>query len=198
MIGYYLSHPQVQIDPEIPVPNWSLSETGSARIVAALGQPWIAGLKRIVSSAEKKAVDAADLVGDAIGVSVEVRPDMNEMDRSSTGYLPHDQHEAAADALFAEPRTSWSGWERAIDAQARIVAAVERILASHDASRPILFVGHGGVGTLLKCHLAGLPIARDQDQPGGGGNVFAFRLGDRKLLCDWTSLERIEGFSDAG
>ena len=51
-----------------------------------------------------------------------------------------------------------------------------------------------GVGTLLRCHLGGLPIARSHDQPGGGGNLYAFRLSDRKLLTGWVAMERWQGF----
>jgi hypothetical protein len=50
------------------------------------------------------------------------------------------------------------------------------------------------VGTLLKCHLAGVPIARSQDQPGGGGNLFAFSLADRRLACDWEPFELWQGW----
>ena len=89
---------------------------------------------------------------------------------------------------------SWNGWERAADASARIRGAVERVLQTHPGDIPILFVGHGAVGTLLKCHLAGQPIARSEDQPAGGGNLFAFRLRDRALLCGWTAMEEYPGF----
>lgn len=114
---------------------------------------------------------------------------MGENDRSATGFLPPEAFEAAANEFFAHPQDSFYGWERAVDAQARIVAAVERVLATHDPAVPIAFVGHGGVGTLLKCHLAGTPIRRDGDQPTGGGNLFAFRLADRSVTCDWTAME---------
>ena len=71
----------------------------------------------------------------------------------------------------------------------RIVDAVSVILSNHDPRLPIAFVGHGGVGTLLKCHLSGVPIARTFDQPGGGGNLFAFTLDDRRLTSNWTTME---------
>ena len=70
------------------------------------------------------------------------------------------------------------------------LAVVKSLLAHHDLSKPIAFVGHGGVGTLLRCHLAGLPIARSHDQPpNGGGNVHGFRLGDLKPLSGWVPVE---------
>lgn len=80
-----------------------------------------------------------------------------------------------ADAFFAQPETSVRGWERACDAQARIVGRVdahlERIIPQ---GARVLFVGHGAVGTLLKCHLAGWAINRRHDQPAGGGFWYAF------------------------
>lgn len=69
------------------------------------------------------------------------------------------------------------------------------MLAGHDPSQPIGFAGHGAVGTLLKCHLGGLTIARSEDQRRignpGGGNVFVVRLSDRKLLTDWIAMEEL-------
>lgn len=194
MIGYYLTHPQVAIDPNIPVPDWSLSEVGRSRVEAVLDCSWIDGIRRIVSSTERKAIDGAEIIAARCGLPIETRADMGENDRSATGYLPPGKFEAAADEFFAHPENSFRGWERATNAQACIVNAVEHVLKDNNQNHPILLVGHGGVGTLLKCHLAGVPIAR-HDQAPGGGNVYAFRLEGRKLLCDWTPLESFEGFS---
>lgn len=193
MIGYYLTHPQVVIDPGIPTPRWSLSERGRERIAGALTKPWWRSLGAIISSDEQKAVETAALVGAAAGVKPQTGEDMGENDRSTTGFLTPDKFEAAADAFFADPATSWRGWETAIAAQARIVSAVDAALTAYARGAPILLVGHGAVGTLLKCHIAARPIDRSQDQLGGGGNIFAFTLEDRRLLCDWTPIETFEG-----
>lgn len=80
-----------------------------------------------------------------------------------------------------------------MDAQARIVGAVAAILEDHDPAAPVAFIGHGGVGTLLKCHLEQRPIARSGDQPAGGGNLYAFTLADRRIACDWTPIEDWKG-----
>ena len=55
----------------------------------------------------------------------------------------------------------------------------------------IAIVGHGGTGTLLYCHLAGVAIDRRYDQPAtNGGNCFAFDRASRKLLCEgWQSID---------
>ena len=194
MFGVYITHPQVQIDPLVPVPRWGLSDLGRARASATARLEWVAALTRIISSDETKATETADTLAAGTGIAVEIAEDMGENDRSATGFLPPPAFEAAADWFFAHPQESYRGWERAIDAQTRIAAAIDRILETHDPALPIAFVGHGGVGTLLKCHLGNRDLSRREDQPAGGGNLFAFRLADRTLACDWTAMEEWRGF----
>jgi broad specificity phosphatase PhoE len=184
-----LTHPEVAIDPAIPVPDWRLSDVGLARMRALLERPWIGGIRHIVSSAERKARDAAGVVAAQLGLEPRVIPGLAENDRSATGYLPPEEFERVADAFFAQPEASIRGWERAADAQSRMVAAVEQALEAPPGD--VLIVAHGAVGALLLCHLAGRPIGRDADQPGrGGGNLFAFRRSDRALLCGWQRMEQ--------
>jgi len=189
MHALYITHPQVRIDPDVPVPEWGLSEIGAARARAAAIHPWAYKLGLIVSSAERKAIETAEILAATSGAPVEIIEAMHENDRSATGFLAPPEFERAADWFFAHPHESFKGWERAIDAQARIVSNVDAVLARHDPKVPIAFVGHGGVGTLLKCHLEGKPIARQGDQPPGGGNLFCFDLAKRAVSCDWTPIE---------
>src|SRR5690606_960777 len=116
VIGYYLTHPQVEIDSKIPVPLWRLSGVGRARVEAVLDRPWLRTVKRILSSDETKAVEAAAIIAAHVRVPIEVDPQMGENDRSSTGFLEPPAFEVAADRFFAEPDKSWNGWERAVDA----------------------------------------------------------------------------------
>jgi len=194
VFGLYITHPQVRIDPDVAVPKWGLSDIGAARAHKAAESRWASQLRRVVSSDETKAIETAEILAAAAGVSVEIVHGMHENDRSATGFLPPPEFEKAADWFFAHPEASFKGWEKAIDAQRRIVSAVNDILALHDPALPIAFVGHGGVGTLLKCHLEDRPIRRDGDQPGGGGNLYCFSLADRRLSCDWTPIEDWQGW----
>lgn len=193
MYALYITHPQVRIDPVVAVPDWGLSERGRERAERAASSNWSKEIGRFAASTERKAIETAQILS-AGRLPVETDHAMGENDRSATGFLPPDAFEDAANWFFAHPEESFKGWERAVDAQARIVAAVAGVLADHDPGRPIAFIGHGGVGTLLKCHLMGKPIARDGDQPAGGGNLFAFRLADRAVTCDWTPMESWKGF----
>lgn len=188
-IAYYITHPQVRIDANIPVPEWGLSDIGRARAVAMLGQPWVGSIRRIVSSAERKAIETAEILADHHGLAVEVRERMHENDRSATGFLPPPEFEAVADQFFARPHESIRGWERAVDAQSRIVGEVEAVLGTGSAGN-IAFVGHGGVGTLLMLALGGREISRIADQPAGGGNYFAYDIGAQRILHGWLPIDQ--------
>lgn len=190
MIARYLTHPEVTIDPNIPVPEWGLSDVGRARVTALIASNALAGTSHVVSSAERKAVETAAPIASELGASLDVREQMHENDRTATGYLPEMEFEATADAFFAEPYRSVRGWETAADAQARIVHEVESVLKDHEAG-DILFVGHGGVGTLLYCHLSGNPISRKLDQFNSGGSLFTFEVRSQKALTHWSPLEEL-------
>ncbi len=191
----YVTHPQVVQDAAVLVPRWGLSPKGRERAERFANHRMARAATRIVSSNETKALELAEAISRVSGVQVEPGENFGENDRSSTGFVPPERFEALADAFFAEAEVSPEGWERAIDAQARIVAAFEAARADQDTDAPVLFTGHGAVGTLLKCHLGQRAISRSEDQrriaDPGGGNVFVVRLRDRKLLSDWMPMEAL-------
>jgi broad specificity phosphatase PhoE len=184
----YLTHPQAKIDPAVPVPSWELSALGRARTEILANTGCLSGTTQIISSGERKAVETAEIIAGKLNVAVEVREAMHENDRSATGFLPPNEFEAVANEFFAKPLVAAKGWERAIDAQVRIVHEVEHVLA-RDRAGDVLFVGHGAVGTLLFCHYAGFAIDRIHDQPGGGGHCFAFVKDGRRVLHSWRRME---------
>ena len=189
---FLITHPDVLIDPAAPVPDWPLNERGRCRMQALASRTWISGVRSIFSSSERKARDAAQILADGLGLAVYgVVDELGENDRTATGFLDKAEFEAAADAFFAMPQTSVRDWECAAAAQARIVGAVEQLLSANFDS-DIAIIGHGGTGTLLYCHLAGLPISRRFDQPASNGdNWFSFdRVSCRKLLqAGWQSID---------
>lgn len=184
----YLSHPEVMIDPKVAVPDWGLSPVGAARVKAAAASGWPGQAVRIACSAERKAQETARLL--AVGRPVRVHPGLGEVDRSSTGYVSHARHEELADALFGAPDQSADGWETALAAQARALAALREVLA--EAPGDLLVVGHGGVGTLTWCALSGTPIARRHDQP-RGGCVWQAEGDPLRVTGAWRPLEVLPG-----
>ena len=119
MLVYYISHPDVVKDPAVPVPRWSLSERGRARMTALLARPWVAEIGAVYCSDEQKALDGAAILAGHLGLMPIVVPALGEVDRSSTGWLPEEEHAAAARRLFERPDESVRGWETAAHAQAR-------------------------------------------------------------------------------
>jgi broad specificity phosphatase PhoE len=192
----YLTHPQVSIDPDVPVPLWGLNAVGHERVRQLAEAGWLNGTTQIISSAERKAVETAVPIAAALGINLEVRKAMHENDRSATGYLPQPEFENAATEFFSHPAASFRGWERAIDAQARIIGEVEAVLSRHIAG-DILFVGHGGVGTLLFCHVAKVEIGRAYDQAGGGGQYFTFTR-EAGIIHSWRPMERSSAIPNFG
>jgi len=189
-IVHFITHPEVVIDPAIPVPQWPLSAEGKRRMGLMLRQSWVAGIRAIFSSSERKAMDGAEILAGHLALPITVIEELGENDRSSTGYLPQKEFEALADEFFARPQESVRGWERATDAQRRIVSAIDQLLAQSPTDGDIAIIAHGGVGALLLCHLMAVPISRGQDQKGGGGgNVFSFDPTNRSLLSGWRRIE---------
>lgn len=194
MRALYVTHPQVAIDANVPVPLWPLSDLSRERAQAFANRGVVPKGAMIFSSRETKAMELADILAEAAGAVVLSDHLMGENDRSATGFLPPDLFEQTADRFFAEPDRIVDGWERAIDAQRRIVDTVRTALACVPEATPAVFCGHGAVGTLLKCHVAGRAISRDEDQSRhgnkGGGNCFVFDLDAKVLGCEWTPMEQ--------
>jgi broad specificity phosphatase PhoE len=181
----YVSHPEVVVDPNTPVPQWSISEQGRLRIAAMCKQPWVEHIGRVVSSGETKAIETAQIVAAHRGLDVEIRLATGETDRSSTGFVPHERHEQLANAFFANPTKSVEGWERAIDVQSRVVSALDDLFAT-DAD--VLVVGHGAAGTLWYTFLVGLPIRRTFDQT-SAGQYFSVDTLTRHPIHHWLPID---------
>jgi len=176
-VAYFITHPNVVVNRDIPVTQWPLSELGRTRMHKCLNQPWLSEVTSIYSSTEQKSVDGARILAEHLSLPFVQVSELGENDRSSTGFLPPSEFELVANEFFAKPEVSVRGWERAIDAQRRIVATVERLLATENTPGAVAIVSHGAVGTLLYCALAGKKIDRKWDQPpNGGGNYFRFSL----------------------
>lgn len=181
----YVSHPEVKIDASIPVPEWSLSEVGRQRAESAATCQWASNIDQIVTSSEVKAIETAEILSMSSGAAVEIRDGIGEIDRSSTGYVPHERHEELADLLFERPHESAQGWERAIDATSRMMTHLADVW---DCDGHVVIVGHGGVGTLVMCALGGFPIARSRDQPHGGCH-WVWSTTEQRLVHEWRPID---------
>jgi len=181
-----MTHPEVTVDPNTPVPDWGLNATGRARAAAFAASDAAAAITHVWSSAEAKARETAGILAAASACPVQIDPRLGENDRSATGFLPPPAFEAAADAFFAHPEVCHLGWERAVDAQHRIVRAVQDITAAHTGG-DLAIVSHGGVGTLLYCALMDLAVDRCHDQP-AQGHYWSADLATLRPRHGWRSI----------
>ena len=187
---YFITHPNVVVSDTVPVPQWPLSDLGRSRMKAALGLPWVKNLTAIYCSTEQKAIDSANILSAHLQLPIKALHALGENDRSSTGFLPPPEFEKVADTFFAQPLQSVRGWERACDAQARIVQAVSELVKADTSGGSIAIVSHGAVGTLLYCHLTSQDISRHWDQPAnGGGNSFRFSMSPRDAYSHWQAID---------
>jgi broad specificity phosphatase PhoE len=191
----FITHPEVVIDPNQPIPQWPLNATGRARMERFAGMLADRDVSAVYASTERKAMDGAAIVAKRLGLSYATDEDLGENDRSATGYIAPPEFWEVVREFFGRPHESIRGWERAIDAQARIVNAIGRILREDETSDDIIVVSHGAVGCLLTAHLQKEEIGRESrpSHPGGG----CFITIDRDtftLKQDWRAIE--DGFAD--
>jgi broad specificity phosphatase PhoE len=186
----YLTHTQIDRDPDVPIPTWRLSSVGRSRLTA---MSWCEVLKNtqvIYASAQTRALETAGAVASSLLAPVYVRAEMREADRGSAGYVADASFGDIMRQFFDDPTTSVSGWESAAAAQQRIVSATEAALSQHQHG-DLLLVGHGTVGALLYCHFAGLAISGEHRQSDQGGNVFAVDIDANSLVHAWQPLETL-------
>lgn len=185
---FFISHPEVTLDRRVPVPEWDLAPRGCERLAVLVGQPWLATVGALFSSTERKARTTAETIAAARELSVVAVAGLGEMDRSSTGMLEPEEFGQVVAAFFARPRERVRGWERAVDAQRRIVATVDRLLRQTEPGVNVAICSHGGVGALLLCHLKAVPIAQAEDQP-GQGHYFVFCRSPRAVVHGWHPID---------
>ncbi|KMO22632.1 histidine phosphatase family protein [Methylobacterium platani] len=186
----FVTHPEVTIDPAVPVPDWGLSPRGRERMAAFCARPEATRIGHVFVSDERKARDGADMLHERYGCPVTIEARLGENDRSATGYVAPPRFWEIVERFFAEPEKSVLGWERAVDAQARIKAAVQDCIAAQgDKPGDLCVVSHGGVGTLLLCDLLGDRISRNHGQPvAGGGCFFVFEGATWTLEHGWRDI----------
>ncbi|WP_293811669.1 histidine phosphatase family protein [uncultured Bosea sp.] len=186
---YFVTHPEVVVDPLVPVPDWGLSAIGWKRIEAFCQRPELADVTDVFTSDERKAMDCAEALQRAWGLPFTTREDLRENDRSATGYVAPPRFWEIVDQFFGQPDTSILGWETARAAQARIKVGVAACIAARRGTGDLMIFAHGGVGTLLLSDLRGEPISRKHGQPiAGGGCYFAFDMAGRALHHGWRDI----------
>lgn len=183
---FVITHPEVSVEPGIPITDWCLNSTGRRRATVFASGEILSNVTQVWTSCERKAQETGAILAESQKLPVSFHLGLGENDRTATGYLPEDDFEAAADAFFAHPEDSYRGWETAVEAQKRVHQTVTEIIQMHKAG-DIAIVTHGAVGTLLWCKLSGRSIDRRYDQP-SQGHFWRADISTLKPQSGWISL----------
>ena len=146
---YLIRHASPDIQPNVPTPEWRLSQRGidDARRLAEIARPW--RLQSIYSSIEPKAESTALIIGDAAGLTVRVTQGFEEL-RFDQWFDNADEFSRAVRSILTSPDISTRGAERASAAALRFEAGVRIV---EDGPFPAAIVSHGRVLTAFLAQL---------------------------------------------
>lgn len=140
---YLIRHATPAVQPNVPAPQWPLSERGAdeARTLATTAQSW--GIEALYSSGEAKARSTALIIGEVLGLPVNVVDGLQET-RLDVWISNSDEFGDAVRQILEQPEVSLRGAERAGAAGDRFDAAIEII---GEGPFPAAVVTHGRVLT---------------------------------------------------
>jgi broad specificity phosphatase PhoE len=125
--------------------QWPLSERGEEQVEQLAQQSFWDEVRVIASSPERKALETVQNIALMRHIPLRIHDDLRELQRTPE-YI--DDYEARVLEVFQKPAVSIGGWERAADAQARILACFEELVREH-GDAPFAIVLHGMVLALL-------------------------------------------------
>ncbi|ARU63348.1 hypothetical protein CBW65_21940 [Tumebacillus avium] len=156
---YVVRHAQVLIEPALPSPEWALSSEGvqSARELAKR-ESW-QGVREIWHSPEPKAIGTARAIAEHAGLTMKQHEDLREL-AFAAGYLTAEEFQARVGAYFQGGQDD-PAFEPYVEAQARIVQAIQDIVAQADG-KDVAIVSHGRILTVLYSYLLGRRLGPEE------------------------------------
>lgn len=138
-----------------------LSELGRRQAAHVAARLCDEGVDVIVSSDLERARETAAPLARIVGLEVEPREDLREVDLGSWTGVSREQVVRDAPELWRRWRVEgiegWDGGERYTEAMARVSGAVASLAAAHQ-DRTVVAVSHGGSIRLATCHLLGMSV----------------------------------------
>jgi probable phosphoglycerate mutase len=133
----------------------SLNATGREQALELAGELAADPPEAIYSSDLPRSRETAEIVGSALGLTVQLDARLREVDVGEWSGLTSAEVEERFPDGFERRRAGATGWEQGEEYEAmreRVVAALFEIAASHDGGR-VLVVTHGG--PIVSAQLAG-------------------------------------------
>jgi broad specificity phosphatase PhoE len=151
----FVKHSAPEIVPSLPARLWHLSEVGRSRGDTLARKLEAYKPDVIISSAEPKAVETAQIIADRLRLQVEIAEGLHEHERENVGFLSSEEFEASIARFFGNPGDLVFGQETAGQALERFAGAVASVLDAHPGGN-VVIVAHGTVITLFVAGAAGL------------------------------------------
>ncbi len=150
-----IKHALPEIVPEVPAPQWHLSEAG--RVQANLLADWLTDVCTavIVTSREPKATQTATILSTQLGCPYVEAENLHEHDRTNEGWLADAEFRSRVREMMAEPARLMFGLETADDAMSRFARGVDSVLKDHPSGN-VAIVAHGTVISLLVSRRCGV------------------------------------------
>jgi len=135
-----------------------LSEVGHAQAKHLAAYLSSEAVDAVYSSPLRRARQTAEPLAEAFGREIVVEPDVAELDRDASEYIPVEELRDANDPRWqAMVDGSWMLQHEAPELfSARVIDAVERIISAHAGER-VAVVCHGGVIGRYTAHVLELP-----------------------------------------
>jgi broad specificity phosphatase PhoE len=149
-----VKHSMPEIIENIPGREWKLSDQGKT-----LAQGLAERLRSyqpdvIISSIEPKAVETAEIIAQALGLTTQIVADLHEHERSKTTFLPGGVFQLAIQEFFDKPDQLVFGDETANQAHQRFSNTVYSIVGKF-INQTIVIIAHGTVISLFVSRLTG-------------------------------------------
>ena len=161
--------------------------TANGREQAARLADWLAGerVDVVVSSPQRRAIETAEPVARAHGLTVEVVDGLVEMDVQLDHYIPVEELKATNDDRWhamVQGRFHDYGGEDPVLFRNRVAAAIDEVIAGYPG-RNVVAVCHGGVINVAFAELLGLERSLWFDPPYTSiSRMVAARSGERSVV----------------
>lgn len=181
---YLIRHPKTLPDPAVPASLWRLAPEGSMQVETLVSLPLWSSVAAIYTSSEPKTTAVGMAVHDVHNILFSPVADLGEA-RRDVWVGGEAFYTAQADFFTQTAVPPIPGWESADAAQARFVAAMNRLLSDHAPTDSLVIVSHATVLTLYAAHLRGsAPSYREWHNMG----FAAIMAVDRTALTPVTSF----------
>jgi len=140
-------HAQTNIEPEVNSTQWTLSDDGRQAAARLASSAIFEGSDAIYSSLQPKAIETAEIIGQALRMPAGQEEGLAELSSVTSGFI--DDYAGTVHRLYAGEIESINGGETLDQALERFNRAVGSIATKHVDEDKIVIVSHANVLSLF-------------------------------------------------